>query len=67
MFLSLLCRGVGWRKAGLLAGCAEAEHVEAVAVGLEAFGVGELADGLGDLLFEAGGEGHVGDLAAVDA
>jgi hypothetical protein len=53
--------------AGLLADTAEAEHVEAVAVGLEAFGVGELCDGAGDLLFETGGEGDVGDFAAVDA
>ncbi len=36
-------------------------------MGLEAFGVAELPDGLGNLLFEAGREGHVDDLAAVDA
>src|SRR5262249_35900275 len=49
------------------AGSAQSKHIEAVAVGLEAFSVGEFGDGAGDLLFEVGWQGHVGDLAAVDA
>ena len=36
-------------------------------MGLEALGVGERADGAGDLLLEAGREGDVDDLAAADA
>jgi hypothetical protein len=53
--------------AGLPAGGADAEDVEAVTLRLEALGVGELADGLGDGLLEAGGEGDVDHLAAGDA
>src|SRR5215472_15468042 len=55
--------GTGW----LVAGGALAQDVEAVAVRLEALGVGELADRLGHLVLEGGREGDVGDLAAVDA
>jgi len=51
----------------LSAGSADAEHIEAVAVRLEALGVGEPADGGGCLVLEQGRKGHVNDLAAVDA
>src|SRR5580658_7117525 len=47
-----------------LAGGAQAKDVEAVAVGLEALGAGEAADGAGHLLLEARRRGDVDDLAA---
>ncbi len=51
----------------LAAGGAEAEHVEAVAVGVESVGCGELADGLGGVVLEPFRERDVDDRAAVDA
>src|SRR5580704_14971808 len=50
----------------LAAGGAEAQDVEAVAMGLEALGAGEVADGLGDAVLDAGGQGDVGDFPAAD-
>jgi hypothetical protein len=55
------------RSGGSAAGCAESEYVQAVAVRLEALGVGELADGLGCLLLEGCRERDVDDFAAVHA
>ena len=45
---------------------ADAENVEAMAVGAEAFGLGKLLDGVGDALLEGCRWSDVGDLAAVD-
>src|ERR1700730_971072 len=51
----------------LAAGRAETQDVEAMAMGLEALGAGEVADGAGDAVLDAGGQGDVGDFPAADA
>lgn len=55
------------RAAELLAGRAQAEYVEPVTLGLESRFGGQVADGARNLLLEAGREGDVSDLPAVDA
>jgi hypothetical protein len=55
------------RRARLPARVAQAEHIEAVAVGLEALRLGELRNGTGYLLLQARRERDVDDLSAVYA
>jgi hypothetical protein len=50
-----------------VAGGAEAQDVEAVALRLEALSVGELADGVRDVVFDSRREGDVSHFPAADA